>query len=299
MKKRSVTIWVMVAVLCLGFSKADAAVLFQGGIHQVDWQINEWVVIEDSFQDRPATVNLLVGGSITDSVDVYEHSRLNVAGGLIGQGVRACNFSQVIMFDGIIQGQLNAQGPASQITVLGGAVVDHLSVIPDSHALIAGGTIGGMKANGGQITIVGADFKINGQSVGYGRFTNLDYPSGILTGTLANGDPMDTHFELYETAGGRRGSIFLASGPKHYPDCWGYTTQCHGDADGDSWKKGSDLLCLKESWFKCYPDPDYDPCADFDRDGCVNGSDFLILKNNWFKSGPRDCPPGDPYGIYQ
>ena len=299
MKSRNVTIWVTVLfVISFCLPKAAAAVRFEGGIHQVDRQINEWVVIEDSFQDQLTTVNLLVGGSITDSVDVYEHSRLNVIGGSIAQSVRAYDFSQVTLFDGIIQGQLNA-GPASQITVLGGAVVDYLSVIPDSHALIAGGTIGGMKANGGQITIVGADFKINGQSVGYGRFTNLDYPSGILTGTLANGDPMDTHFELYETAGGRRGSIFLASGPKHYPDCWGYTTQCHGDADGDTWKKGSDLLCLKESWFKCYPDPDYDPCADFDRNGCVNGSEFLILKNNWYSSGPSDCPPGDPYGIYE
>ena len=77
----------------------------------------------------------------------------------------------------------------------------------------------------------------------------------------------------------------------HYP-CWDYATQCHGDSDNDGEVKGSDFLALKASWYKCHPDPDYDPCADFDRDGCVKGSDFLILKSNWLASVPADCPPG-------
>ena len=49
--------------------------------------------------------------------------------------------------------------------------------------------------------------------------------------------------------------------------------------DNDGEVKGSDFLALKGSWYKCYGDDGYDPCADFDRDGCVKGSDFLILKN--------------------
>jgi hypothetical protein len=77
-----------------------------------------------------------------------------------------------------------------------------------------------------------------------------------------------------------------------WPPCWGYLTQCHGDADGDGWVKGSDFLALKNSWYKCYPDPLYDPCADFDRNGCVKGSDFLILKTHWYTSPPPDCPRG-------
>ena len=84
-----------------------------------------------------------------------------------------------------------------------------------------------------------------------------------------------------------------------YPACWDYLTQCHGDSDNTGDVKGSDFLALRSSWFKCYPDPEYNPCADFDRDGCVDGSDFLTLKNNWFKSLPLDCTPGDPYEIYQ
>jgi len=76
------------------------------------------------------------------------------------------------------------------------------------------------------------------------------------------------------------------------PPCWDYLTQCHGDSDNTGDVKGSDFLALKNSWYKVYPDADYNPCADFDRDGCVKASDFLILKANWYQTVPADCPPG-------
>jgi hypothetical protein len=75
------------------------------------------------------------------------------------------------------------------------------------------------------------------------------------------------------------------------PDCWD-ETQCHGDTDATGDVKGSDFLALKDSWFKCYGDDGYDPCADFDRDGCVKGSDFLTLKDNWFQTVADDCTVG-------
>jgi len=76
------------------------------------------------------------------------------------------------------------------------------------------------------------------------------------------------------------------------PACWDYPTQCHGDTDDSGDVKGSDFLTLKASWFKCYPEPDYSPCADFDRDGCVKGSDFLIMKSNWYQTVEPDCQSG-------
>ncbi|MHC4620060.1 MAG: hypothetical protein ACYTEQ_20120, partial [Planctomycetota bacterium] len=72
------------------------------------------------------------------------------------------------------------------------------------------------------------------------------------------------------------------------PPCWD-ETQCHGDSDATGDVKGSDFLCLKNSWYTCYPD--YNPCCDFDRDGCIKGSDFLILKDNWYQTVAPDCPP--------
>ena len=76
------------------------------------------------------------------------------------------------------------------------------------------------------------------------------------------------------------------------PACWGYLSQCHGDSDNSGDVKSSDFLALKASWFKCYGDDGYDPCADFDRDGCVKGSDFLILKGNWYQAVEPNCPQG-------
>jgi len=207
MRKRNQTFGVIAAVLCLVLSKADA-VRIEGGIWQVDWEINEGVEITDSPQGLPATFNLLVGGSITGNVAIIDYSRLNVVGGSIGGQVLAYEFSQVTIFDGSLLGTIHAMG-TSQVAVSGGEVMDWLYVNDVSHALISGGSIGaGIKAYGGQITVVGTDFKINGQSVDYGCLTNSNYPSGILTGTLANGDPMDTHFELYDS-----GSIFLTPEP--------------------------------------------------------------------------------------
>jgi hypothetical protein len=87
--------------------------------------------------------------------------------------------------------------------------------------------------------------------------------------------------------------------PPGYPDCWDYLTQCHGDCDNTGDVKGSDFLALKNSWYKVYPDPAYNPCADFDRNGEVKGSDFLILKNNWYQAVAPDCAQGDINGVYQ
>ena len=208
MRKRNLTIWVIVAVLCLVLSKADA-VRIEGGTWLVDWEINDVVEIMNNPYDLPTTVNLLAGGSITGDARVHYDSRLNVVGGLIGGDVVADGSGEVTIFDGILQRDLIAAG-SSQVTVLGGEVMDWLTVAGYSYALISGGSIGtGIRAEStGKIIVVGTDFKINGQSVDYGCLTNSDYPSGILTGTLANGDPLDTHFDLYHS-----GSIFLTPEP--------------------------------------------------------------------------------------
>jgi len=76
----------------------------------------------------------------------------------------------------------------------------------------------------------------------------------------------------------------------YFPNCWNCDCQCHGDTDCDCNVTGSDFLAMKDAWYACYPEPNYNPCADFDRDGCVKGSDFIILKEYWFDPNvPDDC----------
>lgn len=84
----------------------------------------------------------------------------------------------------------------------------------------------------------------------------------------------------------------------YFPLSWNCRSQCHGDADCDGSVKGPDFLALKDAWHTSYGDPNYNPCADFDRNGRVGASDLLILRQRWYKTVPDDCKccgdqPGD------
>jgi len=56
--------------------------------------------------------------------------------------------------------------------------------------------------NNGILQIKGSDFAVNGQPFGYGELTSIlggrldDEHSRHLTGTLANGDPLDNDFYI-------------------------------------------------------------------------------------------------------
>ncbi|MHC4620321.1 MAG: Calx-beta domain-containing protein, partial [Planctomycetota bacterium] len=113
----------------------------------------------------------------------------------------------------------------------------------------------------------------------------------LLTVLLKNPEEGQTYTVDYVRIGGTATpgeDYYMAGGG---PVCWNYATQCHGDCDNDANVKGSDFLALKNSWYACDPDANYNPCADFDRDGCVKGSDFLILKTNWYQTVEANCPP--------
>ena len=77
-----------------------------------------------------------------------------------------------------------------------------------------------------------------------------------------------------------------------WPACWNCPTQCHGDADCDGTVGLSDLAILMSAMNSIYPNPAYDPCADFDRDGAVGPLDMIILKTYYGQNPPADCPPG-------
>ena len=104
-------------------------------------------------------------------------------------------------------------------------------------------------------------------------------------------DPNETDIDGEPRAMGDCNEIVdMGADEVYFPNCWNCDCQCHGDADCDCNVTGSDFLAMKDAWFECYRDPNYNPCADFDRDGCVKGSDFLILKEYWFDPNvPHDC----------
>jgi len=83
------------------------------------------------------------------------------------------------------------------------------------------------------------------------------------------------------------------------PRCWTFPGQCHGDTNNDDRLNLDDLTAVVEAWQTMYPNPAYNPCADFDRDGRVWMFDLAILTNWWpsqpnppYPDVPQDCPPG-------
>ena len=78
--------------------------------------------------------------------------------------------------------------------------------------------------------------------------------------------------------------------------CWDYSTQCHGDADGDCDVDTADWPAFRDSFLKVYPDPAYNICADYNKDGTVNTSDFPEFRDNFLKTCAtglaQDCTQG-------
>jgi hypothetical protein len=140
--------------------------------------------------------------------------------------------------------------------------------------------------------------------------TTTDYNSVIPNGNVISTDPAAGP-TLCDTAV----DIVVCGGP--YPPCWAWSpdsNQCWGDSDDSGTVTTVDFGALRFSWYKTYPDPNYNPCADFDRSGQVNTRDFSSLLHNWYKTpidpncvGARGmgwpcpstvCPPGDPCNVY-
>jgi hypothetical protein len=172
----------VVAVLCLGAAEVNALILNDGGVHTIDYQLDDYVWVEDGPLDEFTTFNLVDGGIIRDWVEAMEHSHINITGGSIGLALHAEEYSQVVMNEGLIESDLNTFND-SEVFILGGTIEGGLNIQDNS-----------------QVTIAGTNFAINGFPADYGTYTALDYTSGILTGLLSNGDPMSNDFGIANDA---------------------------------------------------------------------------------------------------
>ncbi|MBL7107493.1 MAG: PEP-CTERM sorting domain-containing protein [Phycisphaerae bacterium] len=164
------------------------------------------------------------GGTIMTSVFATSNSQLSISGGLIKSSLNAQCSSQITISSGQIDDHLVAYAD-SRIFITGGYIGSHLQVNHRAEVTISGGTIQGFVENNGSeqitisggsiggdiwagsgsddegvITFVGSDFAINGLSVDYGQYFHSDFASGILTGTLSNGDTLNNGFYIHDNA---------------------------------------------------------------------------------------------------
>jgi len=186
---------IMVTVVCFGASDVQALILNDGGIHTIDYQLDDNVWVEDSPTDDPTTLNLVEGGEIVDWINVFDYSQVNMSGGSIGFELFTWDNSQALISGGSIAYDLNTSGE-SYVEISGGLIGDELNVKDNSL-----------------ITIFGSNFHVDGFPVGYGYITTgtineLGMLTGNLTGVLNSGELIDNIFYIDPDS-----SIFLVPEP--------------------------------------------------------------------------------------
>jgi len=221
----------LTCLLTLGICQQDAfsVVYFDDGlVHDIDYEVSEMVLAFDNISGNPTTVNVLTDGWIKYYLDVYDHSRINVAGGsvygvpqsdaIMTNHLWAHDNSEVTVSAGKVK-YLYARDN-SHVTVSGGTVYWPFGARDNSTVDISGGSFYGLDMGGDSranisgglctyeyeawansiITFVGSSFAIDGVPVDFGQYFPSDYASGHLTGTLDSGDLLDNDFYIHNNA---------------------------------------------------------------------------------------------------
>ena len=149
--RRSVEILAAAVVLLVNASPVMALIQFNdGGVWDIDYEINDDVWVDYLRPGMQTTVNLLAGGSIIDflpheynMLQAFEDSRINIPGGLITY-LRAYDSSQVNLSGGSIsycQAYGNQAFGNNRINISGGSINAHLEAFGNSQMSISGGSI--------------------------------------------------------------------------------------------------------------------------------------------------------------
>lgn len=144
-------------------------------------------------------------GSVPKIV-AYGNSAITLSGGSVTSYLQAADNSRVTMSGGTVQGSFQALN-SSQVVISGGSM-DSL-ILTEDHVTVrlSGGTISsaGIQVRGSLI-ISGSNFAIDGSPVGFARISSIlggaiDRESyRQITGTLANGDILNTKFRIGDLA---------------------------------------------------------------------------------------------------
>jgi hypothetical protein len=188
MKRKSITIWVVVAILGFCLSETEGAVAFNDGqIHDIDYAIYDDVMIDDLQSMYPTTVNLNRGALIAGHVRVYGMSTITMFDdSWIAESINLYGTNEMEVSGGYI-GQYVDAG-VSTVTITGGIIDSYF--IANGTVDMSGGEIAGVINIGayGTMTIYGSGFNY--------PFGPIPDAAGTLTGTLLNGNPINNSFTI-------------------------------------------------------------------------------------------------------
>lgn len=148
MRSRSVTIWVMVGVLCVSSSQVMGWIQYNdGGTYDITTTINEDVWVDWEAPGMGTTVNVLSGGSILSLYELrgYNDSILTVSGGSVGYRIHAYDNTYVDVSDGSINSLYTDDN--THVDVSGGSV-GYIHAYDNTFINISGGSVGDIRANG-------------------------------------------------------------------------------------------------------------------------------------------------------
>jgi hypothetical protein len=237
--RRRMEILVAAVVLFAGASPVMAVIEFKDGLtHDINYQIDDHVLVDDRSPGMGTTVNILEEGSITPNhvLAGYEDSIINIVGGPIHElhvfdstrvtvsggamySLQIFDTCRVTVSGGAISANLSANG-SSQVAVSGGSIDGGLYVFDSTRVTVSGGQIGRDIFAGwdtgddNQITFLGWRFTVDGVPFGYGELTSIyggtpyDEPARRLRGILVSGELLDNDFYI-----GGNASIVLVPEP--------------------------------------------------------------------------------------
>ena len=212
----------LLIIVCIS-AQTEADIFFNdGGVHNIDYAIYDYVLVDWGTPEMYTTVNLLPGGSISDGLIAHESSRINISGGTVGflDIVDSC---QAVISDGTILTDMHASGSCqvdisggsileemwindSQVDISGGSIGSYLFTRGSGQVNISGGTIGNELQSFGEsiVTIYGSDFAVDGVPFGYGELTDnggsYEDPHRLLTGTLTSSELINNAFYIGDDA---------------------------------------------------------------------------------------------------
>jgi len=209
----------VLTVFCFGLPEAEATLVFNdGGVHNIDYLIDDDVLVDYQASGMKTTVNLFDGGRINYMLQALEDSHINISGGKIGgpyfyaydrskvniSGGSICyrfyadNNSQVSISGGQFyylfahgSSQIDMTGGAfhydffaydtSQIDIVGGRIGFSLYGLNNSNISISGGTIGNhlYARDKSQIDITGG-------LIGFSLYANNNSQVSISGGLISN-----------------------------------------------------------------------------------------------------------------
>ena len=172
---------ILMIVSCFS-SPLMATIQFKDGeTHNINYTINDDVLVDYQAPGMQTTLNLVNGGNIPNRVQIYQDSRVYISGGSVDR-LDANNSSQVTVSGGSVWGNVYAN-QNGQVSIFGGSVGNYLLAYDNS-----------------QITIYGSNFAVDESLVGFGKITSISGGDGWnepwrrLTGTLAGGNIINNQF---------------------------------------------------------------------------------------------------------